>query len=371
MLEGLGVLLNELIFRNRDRHSIPAMDGPLRPNEDLDRFQVICDSLSAPDDIAIDSDGALYVSTNNQVIKFYGKNYQSQAVYAEFEEGCAGGLSFHSDGRLMVCVGGAGLAVVSKTQIVEWIKTAEGEPIRCPTSAVSGQDGKIYIAEGSTLHDPYDWVWDLMEKNSAGRLIVYDEDKDTTQVLLSNLSYPYGLTFSQDNKAIVMTESWKHCISIYPSDAIRSASQRLVVPNLPGYPARIVKSRDGGYWVSLFAMRTNLVEFILTENKYRREMMRRIDPAHWVAPTLRAGQDILEPLQGGGIKQLGITKPWAPPRSYGLVIKLDDNFEPELSFHSRVDGKRHGITGTDEFDGALYAVSKGHDVILRQREANP
>ena len=39
---------------------------------------------------------------------------------------------------------------------------------------------------------------------------------------------------------------------------------------------------------------------------------------------------------------MGVLKPWAPSRSYGLVIKLNDDFEPTLSLHSRADGSSHG-----------------------------
>jgi hypothetical protein len=30
-------------------------------------------------------------------------------------------------------------------------------------------------------------------------------------------------------------------------------------------------------------------------------------------------------MQGAHIKTMGVVKPWAPPRSYGLVIRLDAN----------------------------------------------
>ena len=68
--------------------------------------------------------------------------------------------------------------------------------------------------------------------------------------------------------------------------------------------------------------RTQLVEFVLREPAYRRRMMAEIDPAYWVAPRLRSGLSFKEPMQGAHIKTMGVIKPWAPPRSYGLVIRL-------------------------------------------------
>jgi hypothetical protein len=92
--------------------------------------------------------------------------------------------------------------------------------------------------------------------------------------------------------------------------------------------------------------------------------MREVAPAHWIAPTLRAGRSFKEPMQGGAVKTLGIFKPWAPSRSYGLVVRLDRRFTPLSSLHSRADGKRHGVTSCLEIDGELLVACKGDDVLV-------
>jgi len=103
---------------------------------------------------------------------------------------------------------------------------------------------------------------------------------------------------------------------------------------------------------------------VLRENRYRKLMMRQIDPQFWVAPTLRSSSKaFLEPLQAGGVKQLGIMKPWSPVRSYGMVIRLDDNFRPVASLHSRADGTRHGITSCIEHNGRLLLAVKGDGMV--------
>ena len=75
-------------------------------------------------------------------------------------------------------------------------------------------------------------------------------------------------------------------------------------------------------WLALFAPRSQLVEFVLTEDRYRRRMIDEIDADYWVAPSLRSGATPLEPTQQGGVKQLGVIKPWSPSRSYGLIARL-------------------------------------------------
>ena len=58
-------------------------------------------------------------------------------------------------------------------------------------------------------------------------------------------------------------------------------------------------------------------------------------------------------------------KPWAPPRSYGLVVRLDTNLQPLYSLHSRVGGRNHGVVAAVEKGDDLFVLCKGAGRILR------
>jgi hypothetical protein len=94
-------------------------------------------------------------------------------------------------------------------------------------------------------------------------------------------------------------------------------------------------------------------------------MMATVDPKYWIAPALSSGHDFIEPLQQGGVRQMGQLKPWAPARSYGLVVRLDADFQPLFSLQSRVGGDHHGVTAVAEFQGSLLVLSKGASKVLR------
>ncbi|MGO9625608.1 MAG: strictosidine synthase, partial [Steroidobacteraceae bacterium] len=142
------------------------------------------------------------------------------------------------------------------------------------------------------------------------------------------------------------------------------ATPQIVIPNMPGYPSRLGRGADGGFWLSLFGVRTLLIEFVLRDDDFREDMMRTISPAYWIAPALTTSGDCLEPMQTGGIKALGIQKPWAPPRSYGLVARFDAHGEAEETLHSRVGGRYHGITAAVETAQGTVIVSKGSGRVL-------
>jgi hypothetical protein len=138
-----------------------------------------------------------------------------------------------------------------------------------------------------------------------------------------------------------------------------------VLPHLPVYPSRLSPASGGGYWLTAFVARSLLIEFILREPAYRKRMMAEIDPQYWIVPRLRSGLSFKEPLQGAHIKTMGVVKPWAPPRSYGLVIRLGADGVPLYSLHSRVDGTNHGVAAAVEHQGDLVMIAKGPGRILR------
>jgi hypothetical protein len=158
-----------------------------------------------------------------------------------------------------------------------------------------------------------------------------------------------------------VSESWQHRIVAIP---LSGGVPEPLFTKLPGYPARL-SARPGGYVMSLFAPRNRLIEFVLLEDEYRADMMREIEDQFWIAPSLSPSRSFLEPLQNGGVRVMGIHKPWSPTRSYGLVVLLDDRLQPVMSFHSRANGARHGMTSAIAVRDEIIAAAKGGNVVLR------
>jgi hypothetical protein len=92
-------------------------------------------------------------------------------------------------------------------------------------------------------------------------------------------------------------------------------------------------------------------------------MMAEVPQPFWVAPKLRSGRSFYESLQGGGVKHLGMLKPWAPTMSAGICVKLDADFQPRSSLQSRADGRTHGVTSAIEHRGQIFAAARGDGVI--------
>jgi hypothetical protein len=355
-------VIKEVLFRNRDRQINPVLDGPMRPNAALDESSVLTDTIAKPDDVTISGDGSAWVIAGNSLYRFADAEFFKTPVRTDFD-GPLTALAPNPDGGVAVAIAGLGVIFVG-TDGSRHLHFDGGADFVCPTAMAFGPDGELFICQGSSANPSDRWVYDLMQKGASGRVFRLDPSGGVATVLAEGLRWPHGVCLATDRSSLIVTESWSHSILQLPLKGSRKTHKRMA-ENLPGYPARVIRFRSG-YCIAYFALRTQLVDFVLTEDSYRLKMIERIDPAFWIAPSLRSEGHYLEPVQGGGLRKHGSVKAWAPPRSYGLVVVLDENFEPVTSFHSRVGGSCHGISGlASENARSIIVAAKGTDKIVR------
>ena len=359
-MDGRGVLLgrNRMSFVGnaldrwfgRGEYSIttPPMDGAFHPNDALDLAEVALEA-AAPDALAITSRGLvassggrlLNVETSHEIHAFESEI----AALAGLPDG--GAAAALADGRIIFLGGDRNGGTIP----------AHPE-IRCVTALAPASDGALLVANGSSVFSPDDWRRDLMARKPSGSVWRLDPASGAFTRIAAALAYPSGLI--EDRGAVLVSESWRNAlIRISPG----GAAPQPVLDSLPAYPGRLSRGPDGAIWLALFAPRSQLVEFVLRERAFRERMTSQIDPENWVAPSLRSGRSPLEPTQQGGVKQLGVLKPWSPSRSYGLVVRLDREHRATHSFHSRANGRRHGVTSCVAFQARVYFAAKGDGVV--------
>ncbi|MFL5259487.1 MAG: hypothetical protein ACJ8AS_07010 [Hyphomicrobiales bacterium] len=329
--------------------TIPPMDGALRPNTALDECENVVD-VEAPDNLCFDGEHVLF-SCGSDV---FGLSRSETVPLGNHELPVAAMAA--GPGRRAIALEN-GTIVIEHGSRTQMIPAPNG--YSCPTAVAFADAATLFVCHGSSRHDARDWVIDLMEKNATGALWKIELDTGRQTKVAGGLAFPYGVLARPDG--VVVSEAWKHRLVLVSRDG----RVQPVLTKLPAYPARLAPASDGGAWLALFAPRNRLIEFILREEEYRRAMMREVPREHWIAPALASGATFLEPLQCGGVKTMGIHKPWSPSRSYGLLARLDRELQPIESFHSRADGKRHGVTSMVEADECLYVSAKGGGAVLR------
>lgn len=350
-------IVDRIFFPNRDDHAIPVLDAGFSPNQRLEEAEVLAE-VHAPDSIACAANGDVFITSVNSVLVFRNGDFGAAGILAEMQRP-VGALAVHIDGRVLVAVAGEGVVALDATgRECGRLRAVDGTPLACVTAIAVADDGTIFLTDGSRHNGPEEWLHDLMQKRrGSGRVVACSEDLSGARVLSDGLSWPDGIACAGDGTHVLVAEAWAHRLLAVP---VAASGMQVMVKNFAGYPSRICRASAGGYWVAFFAMRTQLTEFVLRENAFREQMMEKVAPELWIGPSLGGHFDYREPTQVGRIKKLGIQKPWAPPRSYGLVARLDETGRAIESLHSRVSGSLHGVTDVQEFGGRLLIASKGN-----------
>jgi sugar lactone lactonase YvrE len=339
------------IFRGK-AVTIPPMDGALKPNTALDDAPAAAE-IEAPDNLCTDGEDLLF-SSGTRVLALDLSSGKTHNVMTS--DGTVTALAMSPTGDLAVGLDNGALAILPGEGDAR--ELPRPEKLACPTALAFDAAGALHVAQGSARHPASDWAVDLMEKNAQGSVWKIDVGSGNATALARGLAFPNGLLLTERH-GVVVSESWRHRLV-----GLRGHAPEPILTKLPGYPARLTPAADGGAWLALFAPRNRLIEFTLLEDAYRAQMMRDVPREYWIAPALASGTSFLEPLQCGGVRTMGVHKPWSPTRSYGLVVKLDAALLPVASFHSRANGRRHGITSIAEVGGRVFAASKGGNAIL-------
>ncbi len=333
------------IFRGK-AVTIPPLDGAFRADTRIEDAPVFA-SLVDVDNLVV-HDGRILATSDNAI---YALEEGAEPTVVESFSAPVSALAVSAQGALAVALESGELTFDGRA-------VALPQGVSCITALAFGPHGTLWLANGSDRHAPSGWVADLMEKNSGGSIWRSEPGEDGFRKVAGGLAFPYGLL--PDAGGVIVSEAWRHRLVRFDV----SGTPSRISEHLPGYPARLTPIPGGGALLSMFAPRNRLIELVLQEGHYRYDMMAQIPREYWIAPALSSGVSFLEPLQCGGIKTMGVHKPWAPSRSYGLVVRLDEDMLAVESFHSRASGKRHGICSAIFHDGRILAASKGGDCVV-------
>ena len=353
MIAAVQRLSDRLLGRGESASTIPPFDGPLKPNQLLETAAVLA-AFDAAEDLATDGT-SVFVAAGRSISRLD----HDQAIEVARFDGSVTALCCLADGAFAVAIAGTEVRIVGGPHDGRRWTAAANRPFVAVNALAPGADGRsLLLTDGSREQSCERWSHDLMGGGRSGRALRLALAGDGAEEIANGLAYAFGIC--EGAGPVWVSESWAH--RLLACDGSRRP--RALLENLPIYPSRIVPAADGGFWLTAFIARTQLVEFVLREPAYCRRMMREIEPRYWVAPRLSSGHTFLEPMQGAHIKTMGILKPWAPPRSYGLVIRLTREGLPAWSLHSRVDGSHHGVVAAVECRGLLYVLAKGCGKVL-------
>ena len=341
------------------RASIPPLEAGLRPNSRLDDSPVLLDDGGAPQDVAF-LRGVLHVSEGTRVARVTGGRAETVAELG----GAVGALRAAGD-DLLVAVAGRGLVRVTSTGTVR--DECTHDLVRqCVTDFAVLSDGTCVVAVGSTDVAADRWSHELVAGRRSGRLVAIRRTE--AQVLDDGLGWPAGVA-SDGVGGFLLSLAMDHRVERRTLASPRAGAA--LAANMAGYPGRIRERAAGGWWIAMPYLRNRATELILGDDAIRADMAANVDPTLWLVPMLRSENVYRDPLQIGQQRVMGVLKPWAPPRAYGLALRLDPDGRIVESAHSRPDGSRKGVTGVAVREGGVVVACQGARMVVDVTEAQP
>lgn len=303
-------LLAHILPWVRPTAALPAMEGVLRPNQALDQARLLAEYPS-PDNLVWQDDHLLFTSGNRiLLVDSLHDGIREPEEILRFDTDITA-MAAAGDGSLAVGLGAAGVSIVGGRHDGRAIASLGGNRLICPTALCFADPDTLFVCIGSGTHAPDEWQQDLLVRRASGSLWRVRLDGSDSVCLATQLAFPAGLLLRGDRR-IAVAEAGRYRVLEFPSTE-RNAP-RILLDELPGCPGRMAPASDGGAWLAVFA--------------------------------------------------IGLSKTRALSHSYGLAIRLDQDFRPTASLHGRADGHRHGVTSCLEARGELFVACRGDNALL-------
>ena len=347
--------LNKLRGSKEFSVSVPPLDGPLKPNDELEAADQLAATEGADN---IVNHGERFMYSSGALL--YALVLTNGLTKVKMIETFASEITCLASGGGNIAIGleSGGLILRSADGQEKHFDTLGSQRLTCITAAAFDGPNSLILCLGSQDHSAKNWRQDLLRKGSTGSLWRLDITNGNAQILQDRMAFPNGVVVDTEGDLIV-SESWRHRIL-----RLSGAKSSILLDDLPFYPGRLGLVKDEQILLCGFAPRRQMIEFMLHERKFVDRMIKEIAEKHWMAPALSSGNDLLEPLQGGQIRHHGVLNPWSPTKSYGLIVQISQAGQLISSMHSRAGMKRHGITSAIETNGRILMTSKGGGYVL-------
>jgi len=282
-------------------------------------------TFEGPEDAALGTDGALYVTTSNGVlVRVDAGNVEH---FAEVP-GRPLGIEVDQDGSLLVANAVVGIQrVFSDGRVVELLTEVNEVPLVYADDLDVSSDGIIYFSEASTKFGAAAWngsyqasLLDILEHGGHGRVIAFDTFSGETRIVIDNLDFANGIALSEDESFLLVAETGAYRILKHWLRGPDAGSTEVLIDNLPGFPDNINNGADGRFWVGLVAPRDAKLDG-LSDKPLLRKIVQRL-PA-FARPKARPSSHVIA-ISDLGLVLTSLQDPAAVYPSMTGVCETDD-----------------------------------------------
>lgn len=255
------------------------------PDSDLSGIELIGTRPAAgPEDVAIDANGRLYAGLlDGRIMQFDADGGGRPHTFAD-TGGRPLGLDFDNEGNLIVADAIKGLLRIDPAGSITVLATEhDGAAFMFTDDVDVAPSGMIYFSDASWKRGLNDYPIDFIEQRGYGRLLRYDPEKQTTDLLMANLNFANGVAVSPDESFVLVVETARYCIHRVWLTGPRTGESEIFIDNLPGFPDGVSCNGVDRFWVAIVSPRSPVMDFAHPRPWLKRAML-RLPRSTWPAP---------------------------------------------------------------------------------------
>lgn len=169
-------------------HPAPGLEGDFAENRVLQGMELFATPSShAPEDVAVDAEGLIYVGVAEGQVLRYAADGSSPEVFAD-TGGRPIGLDFDNNGNLIVADPVKGLLSIDPNGAIQVLCTEAGyHPLRLTDDVDVDSQNVAWFSDASYKWNYHQWMSDVLESAPNGRLLKYDIRTGECSVVLDDL----------------------------------------------------------------------------------------------------------------------------------------------------------------------------------------
>lgn len=313
-----------------------ALTGPYALNDRLKHVEWWAKALVGPEAITFDPEGHLITGLKDGRIVRLTPGSDDAVLLAD-TKGRPLAIAYHPDGRLIICDAHAGLLALNADGTLETLATSEGGvPFKFVDDLAIAKDGVIYFTDASARHSIEDFVDDLMEHQTTGRLLKYEPSTKQVTKLADGFNFANGLALGPDEAYLVMSETGTYRLWRYWLKGEKAGQKEVFLDALPGFPDNVRYSPERHvFWVAIGSPRNPLIDQLAGSPGLRKALSRlpkAVQPA---------------------------------PERHAFILAVDESGKPVESLQYKAPDSYSPIASGIEHDGWLYFGSFAREGVAR------
>lgn len=241
--------------------------GDFKQNQKLANIEIIPLSDTHGAEAIAHKENIIYASTREGWIIRYDELTGEVSKWVN-TQGSPLGIAFDSRGNLIVADAYRGLlSIASSGQITLLTNSVNGQSILYADDLDIADDGKIYFSDASSKFgaEQFGGTYpasrlDILEHGGHGRLLVYDPNTQTTEIVMEGLNFANGVAIDKQSQFVLVCETGSYRIHKYWLKGDKAGTSEILIDNLPGFPDNVVRGYEGRFWVGLVSPRNQLLD---------------------------------------------------------------------------------------------------------------